>query len=234
MLRRKFFAVVALLAGAALFAAPNSARATFELSIRIDGGPMTLVASGADFGAISYTGTASGIFDIRILGGSSTNGNALSDLLGSTTRVTNLTGANHVLQVFLTQTNYSLPSGNPLIVSSSMGGTVNTGTVVLTNIFQAYADATNAAYGTGGFTNGPQTAVASGSSFDTGSVSGLFTRSGDYSLTSVVTLDMSGGAVMNYSNQINVQNVPAPAGLVLALSGMPVLGVGTWLRRRKV
>ena len=28
--------------------------------------------------------------------------------------------------------------------------------------------------------------------------------------------------------------VPAPAGVVLALYGLPFLGLGTWLRRRKV
>jgi hypothetical protein len=27
--------------------------------------------------------------------------------------------------------------------------------------------------------------------------------------------------------------VPAPAGLVLALTGLPCLGLGTWFRRRK-
>jgi hypothetical protein len=245
-MRRGLVALVAI--GVAL-AAPSKSEADFMIQVSEDGKNFVTVASGSDFSPLSFSGDISvngsntksgasgsgGDFTITILGSSSNNGASLSKLLSSTTEVSNNTSSLHTLVIEVTQSNYTLPASTKLTVESGLGGTVNKGALGLAGIFQAYADNTNLDFGTG-FTNGPQTAVPSGSTFDTGSASGLFTRptsSSPYSLTSMVYLTMGGNADINYANHVNVTPVPAPAGVVLAAASLPFLGIGAWLRRRK-
>lgn len=230
--------IVPLAAILTLLLTVGSSRATFEIALQeagVNSGAITVVASGSDFDAVSFTGTY-GDFSIKVLGGSSDNGVTLSDLLSSTTSVTNLSGTTQTLQIYVTQTDYSLPAGSPLNVESGLGGSVNNGTLSLASIFNAFADPNNNPLGTSGAgvysTN--QTALPTGSTFDTGSATGTFIRSGNYSLTSEVNLTLSGGAKINYSDHINVTPTPAPAGIVLALTGLPLLGLGLLIRRRKV
>jgi len=223
---------VAALVGAAVLGAPTQASATLALYLQEDGGAITQVATAADFTSVSFNSTFSD-FTVNILGGSSDNGATLSDLLSSTTSVKNNTGATHTLSMWVSQTNYNLPAGTPLSVESGLGGTVDTGTLTLTGIFQAYADKNNGLRGTTDFTNGSQNATANGNPFDTGSAFGSFNRTGLYSLTSVANFKLSGGGQANFSSQVHVTPVPEPSSVVLALSSLPLLGIGTWLRRRK-
>jgi len=54
-----------------------------------------------------------------------------------------------------------------------------------------------------------------------------------YSLTDVLTLNLaSGSAIVDVSSAITVTS-PAPAGLVLALTSLPCLAIGRWVRRRR-
>jgi hypothetical protein len=174
----------------------------------VNGGAQTVVASGADFTAVSFTGTY-GDFIVTIVGGASDNGATLSDLLSSTTSVTNNSGNTATLNLFVTQTNYSLPAGPNLNVESGLAGSVNVGTIGLSDIFQVWADKSNNAFGTSDFTNGPQTGVQTGSTFKTGSGTGVFTRlATNYSVTSMAKLTLSGGGVVNFSDHVNVTQAP--------------------------
>jgi hypothetical protein len=226
--------IAAFLVGAAMLGSPAFARADLEIALQeagFNGGLRTVVATGTSFTSTSFSGTY-GDFTVSIFGGSADNTASLSDLLSSTTKVTNNSGQSKTLQLWATQTDFTLPAGSPLFVESGLGGSVAKGTVGLTGIFQAYADKNNNLFGTTDFTNGLQDATASGSTFDTGSTKGIFTRSGNYSLTSVANFTLSGGGKANFSDHINV-TTPAPAAVVLILSGLPFLGIGTWLHRRK-
>jgi len=234
---RKFSTlIVAALVGVAMLGAPASARASFSLYLQEDGGGFVLKDTQADFTGVSFNGTF-GDFKIQFLGGSSDNTGTPSDLLTGVTSIKNLSGNTHTLSIWVNQTNYTLPTGTPLIVESGMAATINSGTLKLTDIFQAYADTNNGTpltTGTSDFTNGPQDATKTGSTADTGSATGLFNRTNtNYSLTSVSNFELSGGGQINSSSHVNVSAVPAPAGVVLALSSLPFLGIGTWLRRRK-
>jgi archaellum component FlaG (FlaF/FlaG flagellin family) len=237
---RKFF-VAAMIAAAALIGSASQSDAAFQLAIQEDGvnlgagvGVAFVVASGPDFTPISVSGTF-GDFTVTFFGSTSTNNATLSSLLSSTTSVTNNSGAAHTLRLIVTQTNFTLPTGPGLNVESGMGGTVNIGVLGPLGVFQAYADKNNNAFGMGDFTNGPQNDTQLGSTFDTGSANGLFIRNATpFSVTSVAKLTMSGGGNVNYSNHVNLTAVPAPAGVVMALTGLPVLSIGAWLRRRKV
>jgi hypothetical protein len=251
MLRfRNISRLAALLVGAVALGAPNKAHATFQIFLQeagVNGGNITMVASGVDFSLAGATFTGVyGDFTVQVFGSTSDNGingGTLSDLLATTTAVTNNSGTEKTLKLWASQTGYTLPVGSPLRVESGLGGSVSQGTIGMSGIFQAFADKGNdlltAGTLTGGaavtdYTNGPQTGVPTGSTFDTGSASGAFSRDGTpYSLTSVATFDMSGGAKGNFSDHVNVTPVPAPAGLMLAASGVPALALG-WLRRRKV
>src|SRR5262245_21764982 len=142
MIRFRKFLLGAVLVGATVLAAPTQARAAFKLFLQeagVNGGAIKEVQSGADFSNITFSGVY-GDFTVDILGGSSHNGSVLSDLLSSTTRVTNNSGTTQTLKLYVSQTDYTLPVGSPLVVESGLGGSVNVGTVGLNGIFQAYAD----------------------------------------------------------------------------------------------
>jgi hypothetical protein len=173
----------------------------------VNGGAFTVVDTEADFTAASFTGTY-GDFKIKILGGSSDNGATQSDLLSSTTTVENIGSSTATLNLQVFQDNYTLPTGTPLSVESGLGGSVNGGTLDLTNIFQAYASSSNNT--TFDFTNGPQTATPTGSTFQTGSTTGLFGRTAGqpYSLASITTIKLSAGGMINYSSHVNVTVAP--------------------------
>jgi hypothetical protein len=223
--------------GAILAVGVVPAHATLIISLQEDSGPIANVGTAANFTSVSFTGTV-GDFTVTIDGASSGNAASQSFLLSSDTEVHNNDTATHTLHVWASQTDYSLPAGSPLQVESSMGGSVNSGTLTLTNIFQAYADKNNNLLGAPlpgpaitDFTNGPQSATPSGSAFDTGSAFGHFTRTGNYSLTLVSNIELSGGGDMNLAAH---EHVTVPEPWSIAIAGPGVLGlIGYGLRRRR-
>lgn len=221
------------LATALLLGTSQSARADLELALSVDGNLYSVVATAPDFTSLSFSSpTYNGIFKVNMTGGSSDNDATLSDLLGSTTSVKNLTGSTHTIAIKLTETNYTLPAGSPLVVESALGGSFNTGgSVGLAGIFQAYADKSNTLFGTSDYTNGPQNAVQNGTSFSTGSASGIFFRTGTYSVTSITTLVVDAGTTVGYQNHVNLNPVPEPGTMAAALIGLALVG-GYRLRRR--
>jgi len=57
-----------------------------------------------------------------------------------------------------------------------------------------------------------------------------------YSLSNqldIIGITLGAGAQLNLTGTTTLSTVPAPAGVVLALTGLPILGLGHWLRRRK-
>jgi len=230
--------LVAAFIGVMGFGAP--AQGAFTISLQetgVNGGAVTQVASGADFTSASYgsgAGSVYGDFLVKVLSSSSDNDPVTSDLLSSTNTIKNQSGSTKTLTIYVSQTHYTLPSTPKLNVESSMGGSGANGLSTLVGIFQAYADKNDTLNGTSDFTNGPQNGVANGNSYDTGSKTGVFSRTGAYSLTTKVTLTIKAGQTVNFSNSENVTATPAPAGIALLLSAVPALGIGGWLRRRRV
>jgi len=100
-----------------------------------------------------------------------------------------------------------------------------------------------AAFGAAGTTLGGQLGTSTGSGTLGGASSVLvpnptsgtpFAIVNPFSFYQTYTLNgFSNGGAGSISAGSTVSSVPAPAGLVLALSGLPVFGVSGWLRRRK-
>jgi len=230
-----FRLVAAALAVACVVGSASPAKATFTIYLQeagVNSGNITAVATGGDFVPLNFSGVY-GDFTVSVFGGSSINGANLSILQSSTSTVINNTGTSHTLKLWVSQTNYTLPTGTPLHVESGLSGTLTAGTVGTTGIFQGYAANSNTLLDTSGFSTGSQDVVLMvGNQWLTNTATGTFPRTNatsPFSLTSVVTLAMSGGAVMNFSSQISVTPTPAPAGVVLVASVLPFVAL---LRRR--
>jgi hypothetical protein len=213
-----------LLLGALLLVLGTSTQASADFKLYaqqdgVNGGAVTEIGSGADFTSTAFSGSY-GDFSLALFGATSSNGAAFSDLLTAVVRITNNSADTETLTLYASQTNYSLPATDPLIVTSGLAGTVANGDLSGGGVFQAYADSDNNILGVLDFTNGPQNAVFNGNTFDTGPASGLFDRDGLYSLTSVVEATISAGGQGNFSTNIVVTPIPEPASLLLLGTGL--------------
>jgi len=206
-----------------LAATPTKANANALLAISIDGAAPTPLASGASLGALSVT-TTIGDITVEIFGGTFHNAAAQSDVNSSVSTVSNSSlTTSHTVRLWVSSQDYTLPGGTALTDESSMGGSVTRGTV--TPSFQAYADKNNNLFGSGtaitDYTNGLQNVTFNGSSFDTGSASGVFTRLATaYSMSTVVTLVMGANSSANFSSHEITRAVPEPASMLLLGSGL--------------
>ena len=128
-------------------------------------------------------------------------------------------------------TGFTAPTTNPLTLTSTINGN-GTGTGTITG--QQWADTANGFFTTTGPTPGPQ------GPFDINQAGGYgnhksvqFNKdTGAFSITDVLTFNLNPGADTTGDLQSEVTPAPAPAGLLLLLSGAPVLGIGAWMRRR--
>jgi hypothetical protein len=188
-----------------------------------------------------------GDFTINSLSASQLNG-AFSNLQSSDLTIVNNTGTAHSLTITTYGNNYTLPAGSPLLLTSSAGGNIFLpGTPANTNMtHQGYINNANPAIDpptTGSppglvipkeTTPGSQPPTFSGISFDNGTLTALFTRTGtNYSLTNMASVNVGGSAGIHFTETLQVSAlVPEPASWALAALG--VLGlVGYGLRQRK-
>jgi len=248
---------LATLSAVFLLGTPQSASALLCIFLQEDGGAVVNVGSVANFTSVSATGFFLGNtftpglvapvggadFKIQIQGASSDNGTPGTDLLSSANSVENISAttaagaATHILHLWASQTDYTTPTGTPLSTESSLGGSINTPTLTLANIFQVWDNNSNGQRDiVGAFTPGLQTALQTGSSYDTGSLVGTFPRTtstSTYSMTQEANIELTAGGKINFSAHENkTAATPEPATTAMVLGGLPVLGL-FWVRRRR-
>lgn len=253
---RKFFFIAVLAAAATLIGADSPAQGAFKLRISTDGGATFATTIQDNVGA--DTNLAPGFIGatFALPGGGSVDFRVSSNrLLGLPTgrlsqtelafagSAFNSGGAVFVIDV--TDTDYTGPGGPLASLTSETSATgLSTpggGGSQATVIFQSWVNDPNTEFGMGTFTGGPQgpfvnTNFGGPNAPDTVSISGPLAA--PYSITSRfivsnVNIPTGGSLQLTGTAQVTEVNaVPAPAGLVLALAGMPVFGLGAYIRRR--
>jgi len=160
--------------------------------------------------------------------------------------VTISSNAGGTLRLILEQTGLGASTPLGAVTFKSDVGGVLTAPLGSSITFASYIDSTGAVpvLGPDGATSTAVTGIGPGSASlsqtftpppgnFSGSTGTQFTNTGSYSIYTVVTVNFEAGGGSVSFNQIT-GTTPAPAGLILALAGMPTLGLGVWLRRRRV
>jgi hypothetical protein len=242
-----------LLVGAVTFgSAPSSARADFAIRLSESGyadqtytwgsnsNPSGVSSNGsAGNMVISINSFTFGDFTLNMSFAKSNSPGGTQALVqqGNGLLDNNATGS-RTLTISVSSTDFSSPiSPPPLNVISKASGTA--GTADVSGTFTSYVDTTNALFGT---KVGTDTI-----SFNTAQTGGVYSQAikyypfsptSAYSVSDVGVYTLTGGSGGN-PGEVTISGgnttvmVPAPTGLLLALTGLPLLGLGWWCRRRR-
>lgn len=229
MIRRRFLALsAAILTIVAASASP--AKADFQLRYSLDNGTTwtysALQVSPPPYSTINQAvSTLNATASVPFIGASSTS----LDLQINGGLVGNFTGGSAIIvQASLTDISTLAPA---LVTFGMTGSIIPSGSVVM----QSWAGGNNTLFSTAGAgTSGPVT-LPPGQPFPPGGLYLAPSGTNPYSATVSITFNSiyEQGTSFSVDNNLRITPVPAPAGLVLALSGVPVAGLA-WLRRRKV
>lgn len=227
-----------MLAVAAMLWTAGSASATFQMKISwTSGGGGSILLTDQDFvgpppdsnpalGVITYIGGA-GLFDIQVDTGTSKPvlGSAAAPQMDINYIVTKTGGGAESLTIEISDDGFVT---SPLAMKGQFGGTFG-GTVTSVSAV-SYFDNTNTLFGTAG---GSSTGMSFAASPFAGVESMDITGVTPYSLMQRVVINADAGAATSSGDYHILPAVPAPAGLILGLIGVPVLGLGAWLRQRR-
>jgi len=258
MFRSKKLLAGAVALMAALTFSPSQARAGYAVRVYDDNvlqGGIGVLVSG---NSLIFTGTTT---HFSITNGSGTSNNpgtpGGSNLALSSNEQVNSTfgstGGTHTIRIELSQDTWTAPTGTPLFLSSSAGGSFDylagtnpLATQAVTSTYQGFLDNTNTLFGKPVAGSTPlQTASASRTSpgtsslvFSPGTSVNPTTPGGTpFSMTDVLSftfaLDAGSGQTTANVSASTVASVPEPASVVVALTGLPVLALGFWVRRRR-
>jgi PEP-CTERM motif-containing protein len=219
MVKRAVF--IAVLAGVVLLAVTGVQADTVAIAVGANGLPPTLVATGS--GVTSYSSTVGGIFgwtvSVEALG---TPPNSEPTLEGLTVDASDISGGVNSLQIYVTQTDVSSPTGINTFLS---GFTSNLITPGVTSVAEStYVDTSDTGFGTASPLSsitfagiGHQTLSAT-----TPSLGPLFSE------TEIFNIAANGTGTT--SDTITISNAPEPGTLTLFGSGL--IGLAGLLRRK--
>jgi len=223
---------------------PSPAQATLTVRISIDGGAtftdFTGTATRAEGSVTDLAGT-----NIDVIGRSNSTIASASDAQISQVQI-NINGGGLAdvlaLVVAVSDTGFSKPTGLSTL-TSSLSGTNAAAPVSGVGTFNSVVDYNNNLFG-GVLVDG----TVSGNTFSTGlqpftitssfqnTVAANTVAAPPFSMSNefvIGALTIGSGAQFQLTGTSTLSNVPAPPALLLALTGLPVLGIGAWFRRRK-
>jgi len=251
-----------LLGGLLTLSSARPASASFQFRISVDGGSFQTVDWATDAGSatdsatgakqISYTGSFSvtgGTLNISAIISTSNNTSGADDYgniarieIGGL-RINNGGSSDHTIVLQASDQGFTFPSPPPLYIHTTESATVtNTkGKNAATVNVVGSVDTGNALFGDNFDTGSGQTLTFKAGQGLSSSVAGdLTTNSGftptdssGYSLTNTMTIHVSNRTNVNSAGSTVEVITPAPAGFLLACTGVPLLGAFHWLRRRK-
>jgi hypothetical protein len=218
---------LSILAGMAVIASLGSARsalADLTVTATETGGTGTVTlftVSGNASGGLSNSGVTMTVNDFTITaqGASAGQVSNISEELASTTSIQNNTGAAHILTIVVTASGYNNPLSGA--VDSHIGGTAPIGSTTLS--------LTSTVDGAAPISSGNLTAPPSFQNDAFGSVSGL---PNPYTITETIVFNVSANGQVNYSSSTTITSTPEPATVAMALTALPLLGLGALIRRR--
>jgi hypothetical protein len=223
---------LAALAGAFLLSMVSPARADFRITLQ-EGAQTPVTANGAN--SAFYSGAVGSDFSVTAISGSASSSSTNAVTQGAAFDIKNNGASAETLTITFSATGFTSPlSPPPLNILDTVSGSLVSGTVTGTG--QGFAGIGNTLNET--TVAGQQLSFsangASKSFSQSGVVESAFSPSSAYSLTFTETFALSAGGEITVTGG-NVQTVPTPAppGSVLALTGLPFLGLGAWVRRRK-
>lgn len=232
---RKFF-VAAAVAVACLVGSATNAEAAFQMKLSWTsggGGSVTITDGGAGdsngaSGAITYiaSGGSAGLFDIQVNTGLSKPSKGSADWPDMDLNFVVSKGDVGAETLTIEISDDGFTTNRPF--KTQIGGTFS-GSVSSVDASARYDDS-NVVFGPGG---GDSYSQSFNSSPFSGTGSFLTSGATPYSLTQKIVITAGSGSGTS-SGDFEIKSVPAPAGLVLVATGLPVLGLGARLRRRIV
>lgn len=222
--RLRMWAAVAALVAIAVLGTPQASHADFTV---------TVIEDGATLDTLHFT--SPGTFNIsKVYADFTLNGtlvesnapgtNVEGDMSFSTVDVTDTSGSKHDINILLSDT-FSNPGsagetmtlGNNLTVVKQLAGS---------NPVALFSSLDGSSTSTVNF-NGSNTPFAQSSSAQ------VFRANDTYTLAQNLDIKLAASGDIELQTDTSAA-VPAPASMVMAFSALPFLGMGTWLRRRKM
>ena len=245
----KRWLVVAALAAIAILGWAPSADAGFQVTLKAGVSSKTISDGGAgdadgvvngEIGVVSET--VGGYTFKFTLTTSNTPGGGIAFVNQGTNEITG-SGAT-TIEIVASANDFTAPVTPPDLLAISgvtaqfLSTTVNGNTADIS--YSAYVDTANAlsisGVGTVIGSGGPTTITAPGGNVNLSDSELITSLSAKYALNLVLTAVLNNGGTnrIDLDGTLEITPTPAPAGLVLAIAGLPILGGFGWLRRRKV
>jgi hypothetical protein len=230
----------AVMGTAILVSSSTSARAALTLQVS-SGSYSEQVSDTTSSGSILYSNTSydGGIFAIYGLlarSNSTTDGPSnISQMSIASFTLQNTSSSAQTLTISLSDTGFDPDNAiRPLLVYNSASATfgqLTPGSGTLT--FQTYAYDGTALFQTGAGTVSPDPVVLTPTSNGYTTTAPFTPVNAQFSLTSVMTIELAAGASITGSTGLALVHAPEPGTAVLAFSGSLPLAIGLWLRRRR-
>jgi len=232
---RNFLPLVAVLAGAVVLGAPNTAKAAFSVRVTTTAGSATIADGGAGDldgllnGSITVNYGDSAYHLVGTISFTNAPGSPNQAILDVSYNVNTFGTTGGAASLEASATGFTLPNSNPETANLLLNGN-GSGSGTLSA--QGWVLQNGALFAQGGTVLGPLGPFNTNGGYS-GSASASYNGATPYALTEKLSFNLAANANTSGDGQLTV-TVPAPAGLVLACAGLPFCAFAVWVRRRKL